>query len=98
MPKEQNHGEAAAATIYFEGRPYLVPEGISVAAAVLGHAREVHTCTNSVTGEPRGPYCLMGVCHECLVEIDGKPNQQACLTTVRDGMRIKKQVKVQEFE
>jgi predicted molibdopterin-dependent oxidoreductase YjgC len=40
----------------------------------------------------------MGVCHECLVEIDGKPNQQACLTTVRDGMRIKKQVKVQEFE
>jgi predicted molibdopterin-dependent oxidoreductase YjgC len=32
---------------------------------------------------------MMGVCFECLVEIDGSPNHQACMTTVRDGMSIK---------
>jgi NADH dehydrogenase/NADH:ubiquinone oxidoreductase subunit G len=34
---------------------------------------------------------MMGVCFECLVEIDGVPNQQACMTPVRSGMRIKLQ-------
>jgi predicted molibdopterin-dependent oxidoreductase YjgC len=34
---------------------------------------------------------MMGVCFECLVEVDGKPGRQACLTTVRDGMVIRRQ-------
>ena len=45
----------------------------------------------AVTSAPRAPYCMMGVCFECLVEIDGKPSRQACLTPVRDGMVIKRQ-------
>jgi predicted molibdopterin-dependent oxidoreductase YjgC len=41
-----------------------------------------------VTGAPRGPFCLMGVCFECLVEIDGRSNCCACMTQVAPGMRI----------
>ncbi len=83
-------------TVYFEDKPYHVPDEISVAAAVLGHAKASHTCTNPVTGEHRAPYCLMGVCFECLVTIDDVPNLQACLVTVREGMRIKRQTELVE--
>ena len=78
-------------TVYFEGNAHEVPEGISVAAAVLGHFNTKHTCTNSATGEKRGPHCLMGVCFDCMVEIDGVPNQQGCLITVKEGMHIARQ-------
>lgn len=38
------------------------------------------------------PYCMMGVCFECLVEIDGVPARQSCMVPVRDGMHIKRQL------
>jgi predicted molibdopterin-dependent oxidoreductase YjgC len=44
-----------------------------------------------VSGEPRAPYCMMGVCFECLVEVDGVPNVQACMTSVREGMTVRRQ-------
>ena len=43
------------------------------------------------SGEPRAPYCMMGVCFECLLVIDGEPSQQGCLVQVRPGMRIARQ-------
>jgi predicted molibdopterin-dependent oxidoreductase YjgC len=42
----------------------------------------------SKRGESRGVFCGMGVCYECLVTIDGKPKQRACMTPVREGMEI----------
>ena len=83
-------------TVTFEGEAHEVPEGISVAAALLGHIHTNHTSINPVTGEKRGPHCLMGVCFDCMVEIDGRPNQQACLTPVREGMVINKQTSLME--
>ena len=47
-----------------------------------------NTRTTPVTGQPRAPYCLMGVCFECLVEIDNIPNCQACMVTVRPGVSV----------
>jgi len=41
-----------------------------------------------VSGAPRAPYCMMGVCFDCLVTIDGVGNRQACLVRVTDGMAI----------
>ena len=79
-------------SIAFEGKTLEVPEGISVAAAILGHAGEADLRVSPVGGEKRAPFCFMGVCHECLVEIDGRPNQQACATPVREGMRVRKQL------
>lgn len=76
--------------IFFDGRPYAVPEGISVASALL-LAGVQYTRENPVTNAKRAPYCMMGVCFECLVEIDGKPSQQSCLVEVRAGMDIRRQ-------
>lgn len=77
-------------SLMFEGRSITVPAGVSVAAALLldgaGHFR-----TTPVSQSPRAPFCMMGVCFECLVEVDGKPGRQACLTTVRDGMVVRRQ-------
>ena len=77
----------ATVEVIVEGAPVLVPEGASAAAAVLiaGYAAIRET---TVTGAPRGPLCLMGVCFDCLAEIDGVPNRQACMVTVAPGMRI----------
>jgi predicted molibdopterin-dependent oxidoreductase YjgC len=77
--------------IEFEGISMEVPAGISVAAAVLGHAHGSYCRHSTISGEKRAPYCLIGVCHECLMEINGKPYQQACMTTVENGMKINKQ-------
>ncbi|MFQ8738675.1 MAG: 2Fe-2S iron-sulfur cluster-binding protein [Bilophila wadsworthia] len=57
---------ASTVHITFDGQPMEVPAGISVAAAVLGHAHAGHTCKHPVDGSARAPYCLMGVCFECL--------------------------------
>jgi predicted molibdopterin-dependent oxidoreductase YjgC len=74
-------------TITIEGRQIEVPATDSVAAAMLA-AGVIANRTTPVGEAPRGPYCLMGTCFECLVEIDGVPNQQACQTRVRDGMTV----------
>lgn len=83
-------------TIVVDGRPLEVPAGISVAAAVLGHGHGEPGVRplgrNPVSGEARAPYCLMGVCFECLMEIDGVPNVQSCLVPVAEGMVIRRQM------
>ncbi|WP_456316027.1 (2Fe-2S)-binding protein [Roseomonas acroporae] len=68
-------------------RPVLVPAGASAAAAVLLSDLPAIR-TTPVSGAPRLPYCMMGVCFDCLAEIDGVPNRQACMVTVAPGMRI----------
>ena len=47
--------------------------------------------TTGVSGASRGPYCMMGVCFDCLMVIDGVGSRQACLVQVREGMRIETQ-------
>lgn len=83
--------KAAVIDVEIEGKRVAVPENISVAAAMLGYGGKTSCRTSFIRGEKRAPFCFMGVCHECLVEINGKPNQQACLTTVQEGMLIKAQ-------
>jgi len=81
---------APTVAITIDGRPATACEGDTVAAALL--AAGIDACrTTPVSGAPRGPYCLMGVCFDCLAVIDGRPNQQACLVPVREGMRIERQ-------
>jgi D-hydroxyproline dehydrogenase subunit gamma len=78
-------------TIDFEGILINVPGNITVAAAVLSHTGKNHTRFSPVNGEKRAPYCFIGVCHECLMEIDGIPDQQACIIEVKEGMKIRRQ-------
>ena len=62
-----------------------VAPGTTVAAAVLiaGFATR-----RSVTGEPRGPLCGMGICFECRVAIDGIPHRRSCQLLCTPGIRI----------
>jgi D-hydroxyproline dehydrogenase subunit gamma len=77
-------------TIWFDDRPIPVRAGNSVAVALLA-AGIVSTRTTPVSGAPRGPYCMMGACFECLAVVDGRANVQTCMMPVRDGMRIQRQ-------
>lgn len=77
-------------TITFDEMPFEVGAGQTLAAALL--AQGINALRKSIVGnQPRAPYCLMGVCFECLVQIDGVENRQACMTVVREGMRISSQ-------
>ena len=70
-----------------DGKPARARAGDSGAAALL--AAGVLACRASAqSGAPRAPYCMMGVCFECLVTIDGVANRQGCLVTVREAMRV----------
>jgi sarcosine oxidase subunit alpha len=79
-----------AVTIDLDGEAIAARDGDTVAAAVLS-AGAGHTRTTPVSGQPRLPYCMMGVCFDCLMEIDGVPNRQACMVRVRDGMKVRRQ-------
>jgi predicted molibdopterin-dependent oxidoreductase YjgC len=67
-----------------------VASDITVASAVMMAMNNPNYRVH-LNNEPRAPYCMMGVCHECLVEIDGQKNQQGCLVFVSPGMVIKRQ-------
>ncbi|WP_243843830.1 (2Fe-2S)-binding protein [Paraburkholderia caballeronis] len=76
--------------ISFDGVDYQVPAGSNLAAALLLTGVRRFRST-PVTAAPRAPFCMMGVCFECLVEVDGMPNSQSCLQTVQDGMVVRPQ-------
>ncbi len=83
-------------TVEVEGRQVAVPRGVSAAAAALIAGLPSTRCS-PVMGEPRSPYCMMGVCFECLMVIDGEHSQQACMVPVRPGMRIERQDKARNL-
>jgi D-hydroxyproline dehydrogenase subunit gamma len=90
MFRKRPDAPAATVTVTVEGRDIRVPEGASAAAAVLLAGLDSIRET-SVGGKPRAPYCMMGVCFDCLAEIDGVPNRQSCMVAVKPGMAIRRQ-------
>ena len=82
--------QSSSVPVTIDGRPFAARMGDSVAATLF--AAGLKACrTTPVSGAERGPFCMMGVCFDCLVTIDGRPNQQGCLVPVREGMRIEHQ-------
>jgi predicted molibdopterin-dependent oxidoreductase YjgC len=81
---------AATVTIDVDGKTITALAEDSVAAALLA-ADHIVFRTTPVSGAPRAPYCMMGVCFECLVTIDGVGSRQACMEKVREGMRVETQ-------
>ncbi len=78
------------AQISIDGEMVQCFEGETVAVAMLT-ARGPITRTSSRLCTPRGLYCGIGVCFECAVTVDGRPNVRACQTPVRDGMQVQSQ-------
>ena len=85
-----NSSRSVEFTVEVDGIPCTARAGDTVAAVLL-LAGGAPTRRTVVSGAPRAAYCMMGVCFECLVEIDGASSQQGCLVQVRPGMRIKRQ-------
>jgi Uncharacterized anaerobic dehydrogenase len=80
----------ATITIFMDDRPIPARPGETIAACLL-RAGLSRFRTTPVSGAPRLPYCMIGHCFDCLVEIDGVGSRQACLSPVADGMRVRTQ-------
>ncbi|WP_406645667.1 (2Fe-2S)-binding protein [Aliisedimentitalea scapharcae] len=77
-------------TVTVNGQQITAPEGQTV-WATMALAGQITTRKSALSAEDRSAYCAMGVCFECLVQVDGLPNQQACLRRISDGMIIETQ-------
>jgi glycine/D-amino acid oxidase-like deaminating enzyme len=75
--------------IEFESERIAALPGETLAATLIRHGLVAQS--ESKSGEPRGFYCGIGVCHDCVVSIDGRHGQRACLTKVQDGMLVARQ-------
>lgn len=88
--------EGDVVRIFVEGAEVRARAGDSVSAALLASGLDLRR-DSAVSGAKRAPYCMMGVCFDCLVTIDGVGNRQGCLTPVAEGMRVTLQRGKREF-
>jgi D-hydroxyproline dehydrogenase subunit gamma len=87
LGKALARGPAVAITV--DGEPVVAYAGETVATVLIAEGH--HATRTTVGGEPRGVFCGMGVCFDCLVVIDGVPNTRACMTFVAEGMDVRRQ-------
>jgi sarcosine oxidase subunit alpha len=73
--------------IIVNGEPLEVAAGSTIAGALLSIG--VNLFRKSVSGEPRGPLCGMGICFECRVTVNGQPHVRACQALCRNGMNVR---------
>ena len=73
--------------VVVDGVSITMPAGSMVSAAVLKCGK--YGFRRSVTGEPRGPLCGMGICFECRVTIDGEAHSRSCQTVCTNGMDVR---------
>ena len=90
MFRRRSEARRPTVAVTVEGFKIAVPVGASAAAAVL--AAGLDSVRETVGGSERMPYCMMGVCFDCLAEIDDVPNRQSCMVEVQEGMRIRRQI------
>lgn len=97
LPEAQHALALAPVVVTINGKAVQCREGDSVAAALL--AAGLSECRDTAVKDvPRGPFCLMGICYDCLVMIDDQPNQQGCMIPVRSGMKIERQQGAREVQ
>ncbi len=78
--------DAPLQTFTYNGQTVTARRGESLAAALT--AAGIRTFRTTAKGAERGIFCGMGVCQDCLVEVDGKPNQRACMTKVNGPLVV----------
>jgi predicted molibdopterin-dependent oxidoreductase YjgC len=77
--------------ISLDGEAMQVPAGISLAAALL-YLDAIPVRRTKIGAAPRAPFCMMGICFECMVEIDGQGSQRACQREVFPGMQVSRRL------
>lgn len=76
-------------TVILDGASIVAEAGEPVAAILL-RTSPFTARTSPVGGGARGPFCMMGACFECLVEVDGIASTRACLVRARDGLVVRR--------
>ena len=74
-------------TIFINHHPHAVTPGtlLAVALAAAGETR----LRRSITGQPRGPLCGMGICFECRVTVNDRPHVRGCQVQCTEGMEVR---------
>ncbi len=78
-------------TIHVNGSPVIAYPGETIAAVLLAQGWRMFRHT-PLSGEPRGPFCGMGLCFDCLVTVNGQPNVRACLTLAQPGDQVERTI------
>jgi predicted molibdopterin-dependent oxidoreductase YjgC len=91
--QQENQTNGKPVTVILDGQERSLPGGVSVAAGLLAVGEIVSRISPS-SHKPCSPHCLMGVCFECLMEIDGV-QKQACVVEVQEGLVINRRSKEQ---
>ena len=82
-------GRVTSILIEIDGEQHEVRDETNLAAVLMALDGEYRV--HPVRDRPSAPYCLMGACFECLVEVDGQTDRQTCLLNTRAGMVIRRQ-------
>jgi aerobic-type carbon monoxide dehydrogenase small subunit (CoxS/CutS family) len=80
-------------TLWVDGVPVPANDGEPIAAALVAAGYHVFRRTTR-QGRPRGLFCAVGRCTDCVMIVDGQPNVRTCVTPAADGMVIETQVGV----
>ena len=80
-----------------DGTPTVAHHGETVASVMLAGGKRVLRSTRN-SGSPRGLFCGIGVCYDCLVVVDGRANVRACMTRATPGMKVRTQQGMGEGE
>ena len=80
-------GRGSEITFELDGKPFVAYEGETIAAAMLASGIRSFRLSPKLH-QPRGLFCGIGVCFDCLVTVNGVPNVRSCMTGVEAGMRV----------
>jgi len=76
--------------IEIDGQSIQAYAGETIATAILASGQRTLRRTKE-RDEPRSIYCGIGICYDCLITVDGVPNQRACMTLAKPGLVVTKQ-------
>jgi len=82
----RNNAAERTVEVIINGEPSKVEPGCSVAVAI---ALAGLPCRASITGQPRGPLCAMGICFECRATVNGVAHSRTCQLLCEPGMDIR---------
>lgn len=96
-PIIESYDKGRKVSFLFDGETMSGCEGESIAAALRAAGVTTHRFT-ARKHKPRGVFCAIGRCTDCVMIVDGQPNVRTCITPLREGMVVQTQYGVQTRE
>lgn len=92
-----DYAKGKKVTFFYNGQELEGYEGEPIAAALLAAGIRIHRYTAKMH-QPRGIYCAIGRCTDCVMVVNGEPNVRTCITPLEEGMKVETQDGVQAKE